>query len=294
MILPNPILAAKSQEDPPSSASIDQRPTDPTTDHEPRTTDKTQRIVNLTWKLRRVQEAENHLFEIEAAKVPASEDGAPLDPCRILAHRFSDDPHNAFILLNRYEQGMHRELRQLITRFFYVQKQVPTTPWSDEELLPIEPTDPPVPNPQPPATPELADPTPSSAHPALRDEPISAPPADDHLGDGNPLPPEPLKSEILKSEIPSASPRLCGQPSPIENRKSKIKNRKSPERTHRSPRPKPTTSRRAGACGFESFSRASSPAERTHCHPARRRGRIPPCQTAISAGRCRSATQSGR
>ncbi len=133
-----------------------------------------QRIVNLTWKLRRIQEAENHLFEIEAAKVPAGEDGAPPDPCRILAHRFSDDPHNAFILLNRYEQSMHRELRQLITRFFYVQKQVPTTPYSDEDLLPIEPTDPPAPSPQPPAAPDLADSTPSPAHSPLRNQPIVA------------------------------------------------------------------------------------------------------------------------
>ncbi len=150
-----------------------------------------QRIVNLSWKLRRVQEAENHLFDIEAAKVPPNDDGAPPDPCRILAHRFSDDPHNGFILLNRYEQGMHRELRQLITRFFHVQKQVPTTPYSDEDLQP--------------------------AHHARRDDfpnsnPAAAPP------DGNPPPSDPLKSEIpkseicdLKSDLPPTSPCLRGE-----------------------------------------------------------------------------------
>ncbi len=198
MILPNPILTADPQENPPSSASTDQRRTGPTTDDEPRTTDKTPRIVNLTWKLRRVQEAENHLFDIEAAKVPPSDDGATPDPCRILAHRFSDDPHNAFILLNRYEQGI-RELRQLITRFFYVQKQVPTTSWSDEDLLPNEATDPPAPHPQPPAAPELADSTASPAQAPLRNKPIRVP----------------------------ASPHLRGEPSAIENQKSKIEN---PER----------------------------------------------------------------
>ncbi len=190
------------------------------------------RIVNLTWKLRRVQEAENHLFDIEAAKVPAGEDGAPPDPCRILAHRFSDDPHNAFILLNRYEQSMHRELRQLITRFFYVQKQVPTTPYSDDEILesespdlkseicdlksdlhsasprlcgetqrpPIEPTDLPAPSPQPPAAPELADSIPSPAQAPLRNEAITLPPA--------------AAAALIIQEVPAAL-RTASAPRPV-------------------------------------------------------------------------------
>ncbi len=165
-----------------------------------------QRIVNLTWKLRRIQEAENHLFEIEAAKVPATDDGAPPDPCRILAHRFSDDPHNAFILLNRYEQGMHRELRQLITRFFYVQKQVPTTPYSDEDLLPNEPTNPPAPSPQPPAAPELADCAPSPAPCSLRNEPVAAPPA---------IAAAAIIRPTTASPPPSQCPPLPARPAPL-------------------------------------------------------------------------------
>ncbi len=71
------------------------------------------RIVGLLWRLRRIEDAEVHLFSKEAEKAPNA-DG---DASRILAERFSDDPCNGFTQLARYERGLQAQLTKLLKHF---------------------------------------------------------------------------------------------------------------------------------------------------------------------------------
>ena len=90
------------------------------------------RICNLMWRLRRVAEAQTKLFAHESAKAARGDDEDELEPCEVLARRFSDDRENGFILMERYERGMSNMLGRLMRQFRELQKQPPAE--ADEQV----------------------------------------------------------------------------------------------------------------------------------------------------------------
>ncbi len=87
------------------------------------------RLVGLFWRLRRLDDAERHLFEKEAEKAPAAE-GVP---CRVLAERFAEDPANGFTLLGRYERGMHNLAMRMLGQYMRLRKSHESAPYDFDE-----------------------------------------------------------------------------------------------------------------------------------------------------------------
>lgn len=173
-------------------------------------------IANLLWKLQRLPDAERHLFALEAAKAapdpspipdasrPHSDSPPSLAPCQTLAHRFSDDPNNGFILLSRYERHLQNALLRLLRQYHALQKTHPTTPYAPDE--------PPVPRerawPFPPTPEELASSRPTPSTPAQSEtSPQPTTP---------PTPPFPPTNPPLTPKNPSGTPKtaICSSPTP--------------------------------------------------------------------------------
>lgn len=86
-------------------------------------------IANLMWRLRRLPEAQAHLFSEELQK-SVREDESPrtLTASEVLARRFSDDPHNGFALLGRYERTCQNMLLRLMRQYEQLKKRHPYGP----------------------------------------------------------------------------------------------------------------------------------------------------------------------
>jgi len=95
-------------------------------------------IANLMWRINRLPQAQADIFERELRKVRGR--GQQLTASQLLARRFSDDPSdNGFLLIGRYERGLHNQLHRLLSRFDTMQRRRPTTPSpSDEPPVPDE------------------------------------------------------------------------------------------------------------------------------------------------------------
>ena len=92
------------------------------------------RLVGLFWRLRRLDDAERHLFAKESEKAPDAE-GVP---CRVLAERFSEDATNGFALLSRYERGMHNTAMRLLAQYIKLRKTHAPSYDADEPPVPVE------------------------------------------------------------------------------------------------------------------------------------------------------------
>jgi hypothetical protein len=96
-------------------------------------------IANLLWRIDRLPKAQADIFELELEKCAAGEE---LSASQVLARRFSDDPtRNGFLLIGRYERGLHNQLLRLMSRFDALAKRraTTTTPWpADEPPVPDE------------------------------------------------------------------------------------------------------------------------------------------------------------
>ncbi len=68
-------------------------------------------IVNLAWRLYRLADAQVKIFDYEMNHAPPDPTMSAAD---LIARRFSDDPQNGFLLLNRYEQAIRNNLLRLI------------------------------------------------------------------------------------------------------------------------------------------------------------------------------------
>ena len=71
-------------------------------------------LVNVMWRLRRLPQAQAHLFEPELDKAA---EGEELSPAQVIARRFSDDPSNGFILLGRYERALQATMLRLLRQY---------------------------------------------------------------------------------------------------------------------------------------------------------------------------------
>jgi len=99
-------------------------------------------IVNLSWQLRKLPEAQAKLFSLERVKAmrddhedPGTDEEPTIPPCEVLARRFSDEPaSNAFVLLERYERGMSNRLTRLLNQYERLKKVRPHMTWSDEQI----------------------------------------------------------------------------------------------------------------------------------------------------------------
>jgi hypothetical protein len=87
-------------------------------------------IVTLAWKLRHLPAAQNLLFQFERRHVAGR---ARLFAPDIVARRFSDDPNNAFIRLNRYERSIENALFRLLKSFKDVPNLDLRTPLASDE-----------------------------------------------------------------------------------------------------------------------------------------------------------------
>jgi hypothetical protein len=89
-------------------------------------------IANLMWRMNRLPQAQADMFDLELRKVRGRR--APLSASEVIARRFSDDPtRNGFLLIGRYERGLHNELHRLLSRYDTMQRRRPTTPWPHDE-----------------------------------------------------------------------------------------------------------------------------------------------------------------
>jgi hypothetical protein len=89
-------------------------------------------IANLLWRIDRLPQAQADMFELELRKIRGK--GQELSASQVIARRFSDDPmRNGFLLINRYERGLHNQLHRLMSRYDAMQKRRPTVPWPQEE-----------------------------------------------------------------------------------------------------------------------------------------------------------------
>jgi hypothetical protein len=87
-------------------------------------------IANLVWRLRRLPEAQAEMFQLELDK---SADGEMLSPSQLIARRFSEENSNGFERLGRYERSMQNALLRLMTKYHYLKKHHPTTPYAPDE-----------------------------------------------------------------------------------------------------------------------------------------------------------------
>jgi len=88
-------------------------------------------IANLMWRMNRLPQAQADMFDLELRKCAKRE---TLTASQVIARRFSDHPtDNGFLLLGRYERGLHNQLMRLMSRYDAMQKKRPTTPWPHDE-----------------------------------------------------------------------------------------------------------------------------------------------------------------
>jgi phosphomannomutase len=90
------------------------------------------RLVGLLWRLRRLDDAEVHLFAMEADKAPDAGDV----PCRVMAERFASDSANGFVLLGRYERGLHAQAMRMLSQYRRLKKDFPIAQYEDDGWKP--------------------------------------------------------------------------------------------------------------------------------------------------------------
>ena len=90
-------------------------------------------IANLMWRIDRLPQAQADMFELELEKCA---DGEELSASQIIARRFSQEPtSNGFLLIGRYERGLHNQLLRLMSRYEWLKKHRPTTPIDEDEIM---------------------------------------------------------------------------------------------------------------------------------------------------------------
>jgi hypothetical protein len=88
-------------------------------------------IANLMWRIDRLPQAQADMFQLELKRCAKRE---TLTASQVIARRFSANASdNGFLLLGRYERGLHNELHRLLARFDLMQRRRPTTPWPHDE-----------------------------------------------------------------------------------------------------------------------------------------------------------------
>ena len=88
-------------------------------------------IANLMWRIDRLPRAQAEMFTLELKRCAKRE---TLTASQVIARRFSANPSdNGFLLLGRYERGLHNELHRLLARFETMQRRRPTNPWPHDE-----------------------------------------------------------------------------------------------------------------------------------------------------------------
>jgi hypothetical protein len=91
-------------------------------------------IANLMWRIDRLPQAQADMFELELRKVRGR--GQQLTASQLIARRFSGDPTtNGFLLIGRYERGLHNQLLRLMSRYEWLKKHRPTVPVDQQALL---------------------------------------------------------------------------------------------------------------------------------------------------------------
>jgi len=88
-------------------------------------------IANLMWRIDRLPQAQAEMFELELKKCGKRQ---TLTASQVIARRFSDDPtKNGFLLIGRYERGLHNQLLRLMARYEWLKKHRPITPPDEDE-----------------------------------------------------------------------------------------------------------------------------------------------------------------
>src|SRR5688500_3110386 len=88
-------------------------------------------IANLLWRIDRLPQAQADLFQRELKKCGR---GKTLSASEILARRFSDEPaNNGFLLMGRYERGLHGQLHRLMSRYEWLKKHRALMPPDEDE-----------------------------------------------------------------------------------------------------------------------------------------------------------------
>jgi hypothetical protein len=88
-------------------------------------------IANLMWRIDRLPQAQADMFQLELKRCAKRE---TLTASQVIARRFSASPtDNGFLLLGRYERGLHNQLHRLLARFDLMQRRRPTAPWPHDE-----------------------------------------------------------------------------------------------------------------------------------------------------------------
>jgi hypothetical protein len=88
-------------------------------------------IANLLWRIDRLPQAQADMFQLELKRCAKRE---TLTASQVIARRFSASPgDNGFLLLGRYERGLHNQLHRLLARFDLMQRRRPTVPWPHDE-----------------------------------------------------------------------------------------------------------------------------------------------------------------
>jgi hypothetical protein len=82
-------------------------------------------IISVMWRLRRLPEAQAHLFIPELDKAADNEN---LSPAEVMARRFSDDASNGFILLGRYERTLQNALLRMLRQYDQLSERSQTKP----------------------------------------------------------------------------------------------------------------------------------------------------------------------
>jgi hypothetical protein len=90
-------------------------------------------IANLLWRIDRLPQAQVDMFELELHKCAK---GEAISAAQVLARRFSDEPtSNGFLLISRYERGLHNQLHRLMTRYEWLKKNRARMPIDEDEAL---------------------------------------------------------------------------------------------------------------------------------------------------------------
>jgi hypothetical protein len=99
------------------------------------------------WRIDRLPQAQVDMFEQELQKCAAGRGrsragggqrragGEIMSASAVLARRFSDDPtSNGFLLIGRYERGLHNQLHRLMSRYEWLKKHRATMPIDEDEV----------------------------------------------------------------------------------------------------------------------------------------------------------------
>ena len=213
-------------------------------------------IVSTRWRLDRLAEAQSHLFSTELQKLDPQRHAAVkrqrncgISSSELLAHRFSDDKNNGFILMERYERGLTNTLLRLQRAFDKEQKLRPTV----DSLLSPDQLSPPREEPAWSPTKARAQ---SIAFARARQNGRDLPIPDDYPQPGESL--EHLEQQLLKSitkDSSTPSPEPSDPRSEIPDPKSEIS---TPPSELSTPPPSPLAS-----CPLPHASRISNPPQPT-------------------------------